>query len=202
KYGIFAEEGTKKPSLSPYTWIIDPLDGTTNFVHTYPFICISIALQHKDEIVLGVIYDPLRDELFHAEKGEGTYLNEEKITVTENRKLKNSLFAMGFPYELGEEFNNTLKLFKAFVINGQGVRRDGSAALDLCYVAAGRVDGFWEYSLAPWDMAAGSLIVLEAGGKVTDMSGGKFSIYNPQIVASNSLIHEEMLELIKKTLSL
>jgi myo-inositol-1(or 4)-monophosphatase len=195
---ILAEEsgeGTRRES--PYKWIIDPLDGTTNFAHTYPVFCVSIALEVRDEVVLGVVYDPIRKELFIAEKGRGAILNDKPIHVSKTEKLNDSLLVTGFAYDVRREMVNNLDHFGNFSLRARGVRRTGSAALDLCYVACGRFDGFWEMRLAPWDTAAGFLIATESGARVTDFSGRPFNIYRKEIVASNGKIHREMIEVLQ-----
>ncbi|MFH1624963.1 MAG: inositol monophosphatase family protein [Pseudomonadota bacterium] len=169
---ILTEESQVKNGTSPYRWIIDPLDGTTNYAHGYPSFCVSIALERKGYVLLGVVYDPILEELFTAEKGNGASLNGGKISVSSTDTLAHSMLATGFPYDLRESQNNNLVHFNNFIMAAQAIRRPGSAALDLCYVAMGRFDGFWELKLSPWDVAAGSLIVGEAGGVVTDFRGG------------------------------
>ena len=198
-HDILTEERRMEEKGSQYKWIIDPLDGTTNYVHGYPRYCISIALEKDGEVILGVVYDPVPDELFLAEKGKGATLNGRKISVSKIDELDKSLLATGFPYDRREKADEYLKIYREFMLNAQGVRRDGSAALNLCYTANGRFDGFWEEQLAPWDVAAGSLIVTEAGGRVTDFKGEKADIYGKDIVASNGKIHREMEEIITKT---
>lgn len=193
---ILAEESKEKYNSSKYKWIIDPLDGTTNYAHGYPVVCISIALEIEGAIMMGLVYDPFRDELFYAEKGKGAYLNNKQIHVSKTDKLIRSLLSTGFAYNVRVTKNNNLVHFCKFSLMAQGVRRDGSAALDFCYTAMGRFDGFWEMNLSAWDMAAGSLIVEEAGGRITDLKGNNFSIYNKNVVASNSIIHDEMLGVI------
>jgi myo-inositol-1(or 4)-monophosphatase len=192
---ILAEESGAKKSTSPYRWIIDPLDGTTNYAHGYPYFCVSIALEKEAKILLGVVYNPILDELFLAEKGKGAYLNGAKIQVSTTNELTRSLLATGFPYDIRESSINNLNNFNRFALKAQAIRRAGSAALDLCYVAMGRFDGFWELKLCPWDTAAGALMVTEAGGRVTDFKGNEFSIYSGdnETLASNSKIHKEML---------
>ncbi len=193
QHNILAEEsGTKRGRTSAYKWIIDPLDGTTNFTHGFPVFCVSIGLEYKDEIILGVIYDPNFDELFTAEKGGGAFLNGRKIYVSKIDSLIKSLLVTGFPYNIVENPNNAVEHFVHFLMKAQAVRRMGSAAIDLAYVAAGRYDGFWEVALNPWDMAAGALLVQEAGGKLTDFSGNEFNIYKPEVLATNGLVHQEM----------
>lgn len=195
-HGIFAEERGKSSSESDYLWIIDPLDGTTNYAHTYPVFSVSIALQIKGTLVLGVVYDPLREELFSAELGSGAYLNEKSIKVSAVRTVKESLLCTGFTHENEWMVEENLIHFANFIKRAQAVRRDGSAALDLCYVACGRYDGFWELGLNPWDTAAGSLILKEAGGKITDFNGREFSIYSEELLATNGIIHKEMLDVL------
>jgi len=193
---IVAEETGDTGFSSPYKWIIDPLDGTTNYAHGYPCFCVSIAIEYEGEIVCGIIYDPVREELFAAQKGKGSHLNGTPIKVSDEEKLNTSLLCTGFPYDVREDMDSNIHHFRNFLMNAQAVRRDGSAALDLCYTASGRFDGFWEQKLHPWDVAAGSLIVSEAGGKVTSYCGETFSIYGTEIVASNGIIHNQMLDVL------
>jgi myo-inositol-1(or 4)-monophosphatase len=195
-HDILAEEDTRIESGSGFLWIIDPLDGTTNYAHGYPNFAVSIGLERAGDVVLGVVYDPMRDELFTAEKRRGATLNERPIRVSANAKLIHSLLATGFPYDRAESRENNLNYFNALVMASQEVRRSGSAALDLCSVAAGRLDGFWELKLHPWDVAAGSLIVGEAGGTVSDFSGKQFSIRDKEIVATNGIIHGQLIEVL------
>ena len=197
RHEVLGEEGGLSKSGSEYRWIVDPLDGTTNYAHGYPIFCVSIALECKGEIVLGVVYDPMRDELFTAERGCGAALNNRPIHVSKIAELMQGLLSTGFPYDIKTSKLTNLDHWANFAMNAQALRRDGAAALDLCYVACGRFDGFWELNLSPWDTAAGSLIVTEAGGRVTNFSGGPFSNYNPEVVASNGLIHGSMLEVLK-----
>ncbi len=193
-HDILAEEsGKERGHASEYRWIIDPLDGTTNFTHGFPVFCVSIGLEWKGEIILGVIYDPNFDELFAAEKGKGAFLNGKPIHVSHAGQLDRSLLVTGFPYNVTRNPNKAIERFIAFLMNAQAVRRMGSAAIDLAYVAAGRYEGFWEVELNPWDMAAGILLVTEAGGKVTAFDGGPFSIYGKEILATNGLVHEAMM---------
>jgi len=197
EHNILTEE-TPMPELpSPYRWIIDPLDGTTNYAHGYPCFCTSIALELEGKIVLGAIYDPLLDELFTAQKGKGAFLNGERIAVSATDRLTNALICTGFPYDLRESTVNNLDHFNNLIMEARAIRRDGSAALDLCYVAAGRFDGFWELKLQPWDVAAGKLLVEEAGGTVTDFRGDPLDIYGQQLLASNGRIHEEMIRVLQ-----
>jgi len=175
-----------------WKWIIDPLDGTTNFAHGYPCFCVTVALEHEGEIVIGVTYDPTRNELFTAEKGQGASLNFKPVHVSSTPKMSESLLVTGFPYDFKDR-NDFARHLTAFLLGARGVRRDGSAAIDMAYVACGRFDGFWEEGLNPWDVAAGVLMVNEAGGKVTNYDGTPLSIYKPPICASNGAIHAEML---------
>jgi myo-inositol-1(or 4)-monophosphatase len=197
-HGIIAEEGTRVLNGSGFTWIIDPLDGTTNYAHGYPCFSVSIALEQEDEIVLGVVYDPMREELFTAQKEKGAFLNGKPIKVSGIDTLIKSLLATGFPYDRKLSEKNNLDHFHDLLMASQEVRRDGSAALDLCSVASGRFDGFWELKLKPWDVAAGSLIVREAGGRISDFSGKKFSIHDDEVLASNGKIHGLMVEILCK----
>ena len=196
-HAILAEEGGGSASSSEYKWIIDPLDGTTNFLHGVPIFSVTIAIERKGEIVGGVTYDPNADELYTAERGSGAYLNGKRLRVSESSELVNSLLVTGFPYDLAARPGRTVEHFIRFLMEARGVRRLGSAALDLAFVAAGRFDGFWEVYLNPWDMAAGSLLVTEAGGKVSGYEGGPLDLYAKRIVASNGRIHERMVELLQ-----
>ena len=197
-HGILAEESGEIEGSEDYRWIIDPLDGTTNYAHGYPCFCISIAVEYEGEILYGAIYDPMREELFTAEKGGGAHLNEKAITISSTQDLNRSLLCTGFPYDVRDDIDNNIIPFRNFLLKAQAVRRDGSAALDLCYIAAGRFDGFWEQKLHPWDVAAGSLLVTEAGGTMSTFKGEKFSIYANEIVASNGKIHPQMVEILRK----
>ncbi len=198
-HGFLAEErGRVELSPSPYLWIIDPLDGTTNFAHGYPAYCVSIGLEHRGRCILGVIFDPSRDELFTAADKCGAHLNGRPIHVSDTTALGSSLLVTGFAYDIRDTPKNNLDHFARFALKAQGLRRTGSAALDLCYVAAGRFDGFWEVRLNPWDMAAGSVIAQEAGGRLTDFRGKQLSIYEQELVASNGHIHEAMLNILNE----
>jgi myo-inositol-1(or 4)-monophosphatase len=197
-HDFLAEEGLEKKRGSEFRWIIDPIDGTTNFAHGLPLYCISIALEFKDEIIVGVIYDPMRQELYSAGKGNGAFMNEKDISVSSVDKLDRGLLSTGFPYDIRESEVNNINHFINFLKRAQAVRRLGSAALDLCYVACGKFDGFWELKLSPWDVAAACLIVEEAGGRVSDFSGGKFSAFGLECLASNGKIHEEMISVLKE----
>lgn len=177
----------------PHKWIIDPLDGTTNFAHSFPFFAVSIGLEKEGRLILGVVYDPIRDELFYAEHKKGAYLNGSPIRVSRTAKLKDALVATGFAYglkKIGDNINN----FKKMLMLTRAVRRPGSAALDFCYTACGRIDGFWELYLHPWDCAAGALIVKEAGGMITRMDGSRYSHYDKEVLATNGVIHKKMVK--------
>jgi len=179
-------------------WIIDPLDGTTNFAHQYPFFAVSIGFEQAGEVLCGAVYDPWRDEMFSGGRGLGSFLNGEPLRVSDVETLRSALIMTGFPYGFREKIRAVMSQFETFLIESQAVRRGGSAALDMCYTALGRVDGFWEMDLLPWDTAAGLVIVEEAGGRVTDFSGRKFSIYGRQLLVSNGRIHEEMTAVLEK----
>jgi len=190
---FLAEEGGAQGENSSHRWVIDPLDGTTNYAHGFPWFCVSIALEVDGELTLGVIYHPMMDQLFTAVKGEGAYLNGQRILVSNRHPLRRSLLATGFPYDVARDNENNFGHFFDFQLAARGVRRAGAAALDLAYVAAGRLDGYWECKLKPWDVAAGALLVAEAGGSVTNHAGERYSIYDHRILASNGAIHKEML---------
>lgn len=194
---ILAEEGGESGQYSGMRWIIDPLDGTTSYSHRLPHFCVSIALEVDGFLRLGIVYNPCLDECFSAIKGQGAFLNDKKISVSKTDELKKSLLATGFPYDRSTSDQNNVDHFNAFILKIQGIRRMGSAALDLCYTAAGRFDGFWELKLSPWDCAAGAIILQEAGGAITDFSGGAFSIYNKEALASNGLIHQKMIDILR-----
>lgn len=195
---ILAEEGTGERQNAKRRWIVDPLDGTVNYAHGFPFFCVSIALEDKGELAAGVIYDPNRGEMFAAEKGLGAKLNGGKISVSKTPALKQSLVATGFAYNVREgEKNDNLDNFANFIMTALAVRRPGSAAIDLAWVACGRIDGFWELFLRPWDIAAGTLIIREAGGTVTSFDGSAFNLYGDEILASNGRIHGEMIDVLK-----
>ena len=200
RHAILAEEsGASEPvdreSGSDWRWIIDPLDGTTNYAHGYPCFCVSIGLECQGRMELGVVYDPLRDEMFSAERGQGAALNGRRIRVSATPTLASALLCTGFPYDVRER-SEFARHFANFIMSAQGVRRDGAAALDLAYVAAGRFDGFWEEGLKPWDVAAGGLIIEEAGGRVSNYANLPLNIFKPPIMASNGLIHEEMMRVL------
>jgi myo-inositol-1(or 4)-monophosphatase len=198
RHSILAEEsGVTNPHdhEGDWRWIIDPLDGTTNYAHGYPCFCVSIALEQKGRMEVGVVYDPIRDEMFAAERGQGASLNGRRINVSRTMALSGALLCTGFPYDVRQR-NEFARHFASFIMHAQGVRRDGAAALDLAYVAAGRFDGFWEEGLKPWDVAAGALIIEEAGGRVSNYQGEPLDIHSPPVVASNGLIHQEMQQLL------
>jgi myo-inositol-1(or 4)-monophosphatase len=191
-HDIVAEESVYPQGGSSCRWIIDPVDGTTNYAHGFPWFCSSIALVQDGELVAGVIYNPVYDELFTATKGGGAFLNGVRLSVSTRSPLKNTLLGTGFPYDCATDPANNFAAFIAFQKSARGIRRAGAAALDLASVAAGRLDGFWELKLKPWDVAAGVLLVREAGGVVTTFDGSPYDIFNDRIVASNGLIHDEM----------
>jgi myo-inositol-1(or 4)-monophosphatase len=191
------EQGLQKIPTHPIKWIIDPLDGTTNFAHGFPMYNVSIGVEYEGTCVIGVVYDPTRNELFLAQKGKGVTLNGMPIHVSATPKLKEALLVTGFAYNVHTAEDNNLKEFCTFTLRTRGIRRTGTAAIDLCYIACGRFDGFWELHLNPWDTAAGKVIVEEAGGKVTNYAGEPYSIYGRTIIASNGLIHQEMIEVLK-----
>ena len=191
---ILAEESGGHEQPSDRVWLIDPLDGTTNFVHGFPFFSVSIGLEIAEEMVVGVVYNPSLDELFEAAKGEGAFLNERPIKVSQIPGIKQALLVTGFPYNIHERPKPVLERFGRMLVRAQGVRRPGSASIDMCYVAAGRFDGFWEQDLHPWDTAAGKVIVEEAGGKVSDYRGEPYTPYLKSVIASNGHIHGAMIE--------
>ncbi len=199
KHAILAEESGAAvlDGTSVWKWIVDPLDGTTNFAHGYPCWCVTLALEHAGEIVVGVTFDPTRNEIFAAERGNGATLNNKPIRVSATEDLGDALLVTGFPYDIKfrEKFARNLT---ELLLSSRGVRRDGSAAIDMAYVACGRFDGFWEEGLSPWDVAAGLLLIEEAGGQVSYYDGSKFSIYAPPICASNGLIHKQMTAILER----
>lgn len=196
-HGFLAEEGLARAGASEWRWVIDPLDGTTNFAHGFPVFSVSAALERAGRLALGIVYDPMREELFRAEAGRGAELNGAPIRVSRVADLGRSLLATGFPYDVRQSAVNNLDHWGRFIVRAQAIRRCGSAALDLCYVACGRFDGFWEFKLKPWDVAAGALIVREAGGRVSDDGDGPFALDAPGLVATNGLIHGAIVEVLK-----
>ena len=199
-HGVYGEEGTRRHIDREYRWYIDPLDGTTNFAHGFPVFCVSMGLEHRPEglapdqdgeLVAGVIYDPTRDELFAAEKGQGAWLNGRRVHASSTDTLAESLLATGFPSRKRHDSPN-IHFYQEFTLRSHGVRRAGSAALDLAYVACGRIEAFWEFHLNPWDTAAGALLVLESGGRITRFDGAPFRLDSDEILATNGLIHEEL----------
>jgi myo-inositol-1(or 4)-monophosphatase len=202
-HGVYGEEGTRDRLESEYRWYVDPLDGTTNFAHGFPAFCIVLGLERRPaglaadadgEIIAGVIYDPLRDEMFSAEKGKGAWLNQRRLSVSKVATLQESLTATGFPSKKRHESPN-VHFYNEITLRSHGVRRAGSAGLDLAYVACGRLDGFWEFNLNPWDTSAGVLLVEEAGGTITHFNGGKFTLDSREVLATNGLIKGEMVHI-------
>ncbi|MDP4212274.1 MAG: inositol monophosphatase family protein [Bacteroidota bacterium] len=191
---ILSEESGDMPSDSKYKWIIDPLDGTVNFAHGLPLCCVSIGLEHEGEMLMGAVYNPFFNEFYFAQKGYGATLNDQSIKVSEETEVAKACLVTGFPYTYLDQPNGPLDVFSRLIRKGVPVRRLGSAAMDLCWVAAGRFDGFFEHKLNAWDSSAGFLIVEEAGGRVTDFTGSRYSLYQPQIVATNGKIHDELLK--------
>jgi len=196
-HGIFAEEGTQHPGTD-YRWIIDPVDGTTNFAHGVPIFCASLALEIDGEAVLGAVYDPNRRELFTAEAGIGAWLNGQPLATSANATVLESMLVTGFPYHVQESPDEFLRVFGNVIRHARAVRRLGSAAIDMCWVAAGRMEGFWEASLKPWDTRAAALIVDEAGGRVTGMDGAIWDAYKGDVVATNGHIHDELLAVLSR----
>jgi len=192
-HDILTEETPMPEQGSPYRWIVDPLDGTTNYAHGYPFFATSIAVEYEGTVILGVAYDPLRRELFTTHRGGGAFLNGERIAVSRTPRLNEALLCTGFPYDLRESPDNNVDHFNRIIMAATAVRRDGAAVLDLCYVAMGRFDGFWELKLYPWDVAAGVLMVREAGGRVTDFQGREENLDGRTVVATNGLIHAPLM---------
>lgn len=195
-HAIMAEEGSGDARAGTFTWLVDPLDGTTNYAHGYPVSSVSIALVHNGQPALGVVYDPWRDELFTAERGGGAFCNGRRLRVSATPNLAVALLSTGFPYDRFERPDNNLAEFARLVLRIQGVRRSGSAALDLCYVAAGRSDGHWELGLHAWDVAAGALLVTEAGGRLSDWQGRPWQVDNDRLAATNGVIHTELIDVL------
>jgi myo-inositol-1(or 4)-monophosphatase len=198
EHHIVSEETEHRGTGSGFQWYVDPLDGTTNYVHGYPCFGVSLGLEVEKEMVLGVVCDPMRGEFFYGVKDGGAFVNDRKINVSRTQDLDHSLLATGFPYDIRESQETNIDHFARFSLVCQGVRRDGSAALDLCYVAMGRFDGFWEIRLHPWDMAAGTLIVREAGGRISDLRGGSFRIDSKEVLATNGWIHDQMVSVLNE----
>lgn len=200
-HGILAEESGEavqaQSQRSAWKWIVDPLDGTTNYAHGYPCFCVSIAVERDGVLEIGVVYDPIRNEMFAAERGQGASLNERRIRVSNVEQLGGALVCTGFPYDVRTR-PDFARDFTNFTLSAQAVRRDGSAALDLAFVACGRFDGFWEDGLRPWDTAAGALLVSEAGGRITNYDNEPLDIYTKKVVASNGRVHDEMLRLLRR----
>ena len=199
-HSIIGEEGGKRTGTSEYCWYVDPLDGTTNFAHGFPMFNVTLAVEREGELMAGVVYDPLRDEMFAAERGGGAYLNNRRIHVSKAPRLKDCLMATGFPNQTRNQSVN-IHFYHQLAMATHGVRRSGSAAIDLAYAACGRLDAFWEFGLNPWDMAAGILLVQEAGGTVTDMNGGPHNLRSPHIVADNTAVHPEILQIFSELFS-
>lgn len=195
-HAILAEEGGGREQAAAYQWLVDPLDGTTNYAHGYPVFAVTMALLHEGELQLGIVYDPLRDECFTAERGGGAWLNGRQLHVSPTPVLQTALISTGFPYHRFTRPDTNIPEFSAMIMRCQGVVRSGSAALDFSYVAAGRSDGHWELGLKPWDSAAGALLVREAGGQVSNWSGASYDPWNGEVVATNGLLHDEVLSVI------
>ncbi len=196
---VIAEETGRHQNISDYTWVVDPLDGTTNFTHGLPIFSVSIGVLKGDEIICGVVYDVMNDVVYSAEKGSGSFKNSDKLSVSRNSNLEESVLVTGFPYDISKNPHKAIEKFVSFLKAARAIRRLGSAAIDMCYVASGVFDGFWEVYLNSWDMAAGKLIIEEAGGLVTDFSGKKIDIFSNQILASNGRVHNSMLEILKRS---
>lgn len=196
-HSIISEEVGELMQDSPYQWIIDPIDGTVNFAHGIPICCVSIALKHNDDLLLGAVYNPMMNEFFFAEKDKGAFLNDKPIRVSQKSDFAKACLVTGFPYKWPNSTEHPIRVFERFILQGLPVRRLGSAAIDLCWVACGRFDGFWEYNLSSWDVAAGYLIVQEAGGTITNFEGAPYSVFDKETLATNGLIHENMISLIR-----
>lgn len=199
-HAIVGEEGGGQKTGSDYCWYVDPLDGTTNFAHGFPVFCTTLGLSYRNEVIAGVVYDPMREELFTAEKGGGAFLNGERLHVSRNATLRESLLATGFP-PFASNHDLNIEFYFRFTMLSHGIRRAGSAALDLCSVASGRYEGFWEFKLNPWDKAAGCLMVTEAGGRVASISDSAFDLLGDEVFASNGLVHDEMLKVFQQVLA-
>ena len=197
-HSIVAEEDEQHAGTSGYRWYVDPLDGTMNYIHSYPFFCVSVGLWRNDEPVAGAIFDPVREEMFQAERGAGAWLGDRRIRVSDAAGLQGTLLVTGFPFRILDRLEEYLSSFQDLFRASAGVRRDGSAALDLCYVACGRVDAFWELGLSAWDLAAGAVMVQEAGGVITDYAGGDRYLENGNLVAASPAVHAEVLEVLQR----
>lgn len=195
---VVAEEGTRHQAESEYRWLIDPLDGTTNYSHGFPWFSVSLALEENGVVVMGLVHNPMSDEYFWAIRGEGAWLNQRRLSVSRQSRLEHAYLTTGFPYDIRSRPHGPLGIFSAFVLSTLAIRRAGSAALDLCYLAAGTFDGFWEEGLHPWDTAAGWLLVEEAGGRITDFSGRPFQLESKELLASNGLLHASMQDTITR----
>lgn len=197
-HGILGEEGARIQGTSEYLWVIDPIDGTTNFAHGFPYFAVSLGLLKGDEVVLGIVYNPMVEECFVAERGSGAFLNGQRIAVSKQESLQESLLTTGFPYDIATTAQDNMASFAMTNKLSQGVRCLGAASLDLCQVAAGRLEAFWERALQPWDIAAGSLIVEEAGGRVTGCQGQEFRALGHEVCATNGWIHDELIRVLTK----
>jgi myo-inositol-1(or 4)-monophosphatase len=195
-HGFVAEEGGGALSGSEYVWYIDPLDGTTNYAHQYPFFCTSIALTHRGAVIAAAVYDPVKDELFTAARGRGATCNGFRLQVSKAADVKRSVFITGFPYDLRDDVRHSIRHFERFLHHARAIRRDGAAALDLAYLAAGRVDGYFEERLKPWDVLAGVLLVEEAGGQASRFDGSALGVEDTEVVASNRLLHDAMIRVL------
>ncbi len=195
---IISEEVGELIKPSDYQWLIDPIDGTVNFAHGIPICCVSIGLMYNGDLILGAVFNPMMNELFFAEKGKGATLNGVPISVSVKSDFRTACLVTGFPYKWPDSREHPIKVFERIVLEGLPVRRLGSAAIDLCWVACGRFDGFWEYNLSAWDVAAGYLIVQEAGGRITDFDGKRYNVFEKETLATNGLIHDQMLKVIQK----
>ena len=200
RHDLIGEEGARVETGSDYRWYVDPLDGTTNFAHGFPVFCVSIALDHRGQRVAGVVYDPTRDELFAAEKGSGAWLNQRRVKVSTVANMAECLCGTGFPSHKRHK-NPNIQFYHQITLRTHGIRRAGSAALDLCYVACGRLDAFWEFNLNPWDTAAGALLVEEAGGKITDITGGPWRLDSRETLATNALVHADFVRTMEDILA-
>jgi myo-inositol-1(or 4)-monophosphatase len=200
-HDVVAEESVNERTGARHVWFVDPLDGTTNYAHGYPFFCCSVGLAVDGELAAGAVYDPVKDELFTAERGAGAHLNGRRLRVTANADLLRAMLVTGFPYDLRQDLGRSLHLFNRFMGKARAIRRDGAAALDLCYLAAGRVDGFWEEKLQPWDVMAGALVVSEAGGVVTRFDGTPLGLSADEVLASNGVLHAAMLAVVQEALA-